>query len=143
VAIVHIVVLSSALVTLFAVTAVRRADDQVRRRSWSRRCPEEIRALRDLDRALRSTDPAPATDASIDQLADDLRRLYRQRRADPDHQSQLWLEMVDRAYDERLCLACRCLGLAEYLEPLQGMDRDLERVRVENELQAAGLTLGP
>ena len=148
-AIAHIVVLFSALVTLLgvpcAVTAVRRADEMSRRRSWSRRCPEETRQLRELDHALCHGDPLPglADPLSIEQIAQELRRLNRQRRAGPTRESQRWLADVQRAYDERLCLACECLGLTEHLEPLEGMDRELERVRVESELQAAGVAIRP
>ena len=96
-------------------------------------------------RALRSGAPTPAPVAldlpSIEQIAYDLRRLDQQRRGGPTQQSEKWRAAVLRAYDQRLCLACRCLGLAEHLEPLEGMDRELERLRVESELQAAGLAL--
>ena len=47
------------------------------------------------------------------------------------------------AYDEWLRLACRSLGVTEHLQPLSGMDRDIERVRVEGELEANGMTFGP
>jgi hypothetical protein len=77
----------------------------------------------------------------IEQIAADLRRLDRQRRAGPTTQSQRWLADVVRAYDERLRLASRCLGVTEYLTPLEGVDRDIERLWVEAELQAAGLSL--
>lgn len=148
-AIAHIVVLSAALVTLLgvpcAVTAARRVDDLALRRSWSRLCRQDDEALRDLDRALRVTDPLPGLadrlHPPIEQIAHDLRRLDHQRRSGPTLESERWLAEVQRAYDDRLCLACRCLGLAEHLEPLRGMDRDIERVRVEGELQAAGLAL--
>jgi hypothetical protein len=149
VALAHIVVLFSAMVTLLgvpcAVTAVRRADESARRRAWSRHCPEETRALRELDVALRHADPlpAPAEVPPIEEIAQDLRRLHRQRNAGPTRESQLWLADVQRAYDERLCLACECLGLAEHLALLDGLDRELERVRVESELQAAGVTIRP
>ena len=46
-------------------------------------------------------------------------------------ESQRWLAAVIAAYDERLRLACRRLGLVEHLQPLAGIDRDIERVRVE------------
>jgi hypothetical protein len=48
---------------------------------------------------------------------------------------------VLRAYDEWLRLACRALGVPEYLQPLEGLDRDVERIRVEVELQANGVAL--
>ncbi|MEV4349818.1 hypothetical protein AB0J83_35620 [Actinoplanes sp. NPDC049596] len=36
-----------------------------------------------------------------------------------------------QAYDERLRLACSDVGVSENLAPLVGLDRDLERLRVE------------
>ena len=47
-----------------------------------------------------------------------------------------------RAYDERLRLACRCLEVPEHLAELEGIDLEIERVRVEGELIGAGLVLG-
>ncbi len=92
---------------------------------------------------MRTSDPLPVmaelNPPSIEQIAQDLRRLDRQRRVGPTRISQRWLAEVQRAYDERLCLACRCLGLTEHLDPLEGIDRDIERVRVEGQLEAAGL----
>jgi hypothetical protein len=149
VAIAHFMVLFSALVTLLgvpcAVTAARRADEMDRRRSWSRHCQAETSALRELDHALCNADPLPGRHEapSIEQIIHDLRRLDRQRRTGPTRESQLWMADVQRAYDERLCLACECLGLTVHLQPLEGMDRELERVRVEDELQAAGVTIRP
>ena len=162
-AIVHIVVLSTAFVLLLGaprafLAAARRADERrldaarprvldepAVRRSWSQRCRQDGQGLRDLDRAMRSVDPIPSLNAmtkpSIEQLEIDLRRLDRQRRVGPTRQSLRWLAEVEQAYDDRLCLACRCLGVTEHLQPLEGMDRDLERVRVEDQLEAAGLTL--
>jgi hypothetical protein len=148
VALAHIIVLISALVTLLgvpcAVTAARRADEVLaRRRSWSRHCSAETQALRELDHALCNADPVPGPAPSIDQITHDLRRLDRQRRTGPTRESELWLADVQRAYDERLCLACECLGFAVHLGPLEGIDRELERVRVEDELQAAGVIIRP
>ncbi|MET0418241.1 MAG: hypothetical protein ABW022_19690 [Actinoplanes sp.] len=160
-AIVHIVVLSAALALLLGVpcaftAAVRRVDERrvnpVRpldepavRRSWSERCRQDGQGLRELDRAMRTVDPIPALDAlnlpSIEQIEVDLRRLDRQRRIGPTGKSLRWLAEVQRAYDDRLCLACLRLGLSEHLRPLEGMDREIERIRVEGQLEAAGLTL--
>jgi len=127
------------------VAVVVCADDLAMRRMWTRHGRREIRALRRLNRVLRSDDPVPSLAVldipSIEQIAYDLRRLRRQRLTGPTQHSEKWLAAVQRAYDDRLCLACRCLGLAEHLAQLQGMDRDLERMRVEHELQAAGLAL--
>ncbi|WP_433373481.1 hypothetical protein ACQPZX_01980 [Actinoplanes sp. CA-142083] len=145
----HIVVLLVAVLTLLflpcVVAAVFCADEAGPRRWWTRQGRRELRALRRLDRALRASDPIPSLalldTPSIEQLAFDLRRLAQQRRGGPSQQSEKWRAAVLRAYDERLCLACRALGLTEHLGPLQGMDRELERLRVESELQAAGLAL--
>lgn len=149
VAIAHVVVLSAALLTLLClpcvVAALVHGDELVMRRWWTRQGRRDLRALRRLDRALRSDAPVPSLAAadqpSIEQIAYDLRRLDQQRRGGPTQQSEKWRAAVLRAYDQRLCLACRALDLTEHLEPLEGMDRDLERLRVESELQAAGLAL--
>jgi hypothetical protein len=164
VAIVHIVVLSAAFVLLLGApcafnAVVRRADERplgaVRprrldepaiRRSWSERCRQDAQGLRDLDRAMCSADPIPALDAlnrprSIKELELDLRRLERQRRIGPTRESLRWLAKVEQAYDDGLCEACRCLGVTEHLQPLAGMDRALERFRVECQLAEAGLNL--
>ena len=165
---VHIVVLFAALVTLLglrrAVCAARRDNDRqggfrlpagppparrlnepAVRRSWSQRCEQDTPALRDLDCAMRTADvlrvAADLIPPPIEQIASDLRRLDRQRRAGPARGSQRWLAGLQRAYDTRLCLACRCLGVPEHLEALEGIDREIERVRVEHRLTAAGLTL--
>jgi hypothetical protein len=166
----HVVVLSAALLTLLCLPCVfaafvcadelprprlrirrprlrRRSDRaarELRRREQQSR-EEETRALRQLDHALRNVkDPVPlavAAGPSIEEIAFDLRRLDRQRRCGPTLESERWRAAVLRAYDARLCLACRRLGLTEHLEQLDGMDRDLERLRVESELEAAGLVL--
>ncbi|WP_245665806.1 hypothetical protein [Actinoplanes subtropicus] len=138
----HVVVLSAVLLTLLcvscAVVAVVNGDEMV-----LGRFRRDGRALRRLDRALRSDGPVPVVlgTPSIEQIACDLRRLGRQRRGGPTQLSEKWRAAVLSAYDVRLCLACQCLGVSEHLEPLEGMDRDLERLRVESELQAAGLVL--
>ena len=71
---------------------------------------------------------------SLGEIAGDLRRLDHQRRL--DQQSTAWLAAVLRAYDERLRLACSQFGVQEFLESLTGMDREIERVRVEGILQS-------
>jgi hypothetical protein len=144
----RVVVLSAALLALLCLACVAAAvvcaDELVPRRFRpSRR--RDRRAFRRLDRALRSDAPVSSLVTpelpSIEQIAHDLRRLDQQRRGGPTQHSEKWRAAVLRAYDQRLCLACQCLQLAEHLEPLEGMDRDLERLRVESELQAAGLPL--
>jgi hypothetical protein len=144
----HVAVLGAAVVTLLAlpcVVFVRRGVDEaaLRRREWAHRPVEETQALHALDRAMQACgevlDEAPAP--PLDEIVGDLRRLDRQRRGGPTLESERWLAAVVRAYDDRLCLACRCVGVREHLEPLDGMDREIERVRVEGALQAAGVAL--
>jgi hypothetical protein len=53
----------------------------------------------------------------------------------------MWLAAVLRAYDQRLALASRSLGFTEHLAQLDGMDREIERVRLEGLLHAAGIRL--
>ena len=102
-------------------------------------------ALHRLERHMQRNDPVAALarlgPPPIEQVAVDLRRLNREQRGGLSRSSKRWTDAVLRAYDERLCVACECLGVRENLRPLDGMDRDLERVRVESELEAAGLNL--
>jgi hypothetical protein len=103
------------------------------------------RAHRRLDRSLRGSEQAARLAAlrppAIEQIAFDLRRLDHQRRTGPGMNSEVYLAAVMIAYDTRLCLACRCLGITEYLEKLEGVELDFERLRVEGLLEAAGLVL--
>ncbi|HET6212017.1 MAG TPA: hypothetical protein VFE14_03985, partial [Micromonosporaceae bacterium] len=78
----------------------------------------------------------------IEQLAADLRRLGRQRLGIATR-STVWFTAVQRAYDDRLRLACRSLDIEQHLDELDGLDLDIERVRVEGELVIAGVSLGP
>jgi len=141
----HIVVLVTALLCLpCAVTMVVCADALPRRRAWSRNGRRETRALRRLDRQLSGA-PAghrpPAEPLCLDEVAADLRRLGRQRRGGPTTGSAVWLNAVVRAYDDRLLIASEAYGVKHHLTELEGMDRDLERVRLEERLRAAGLPL--
>ena len=147
------VVLVVTLVALLClpciVAAIVCADEARDRTAWTRGRRRETRALRRLDRSLADPDavtvPAPRTGTAvgptIEQIAADLRRLDRHRHGGIATESTAWLAAVLRAYDDRLSLASRCLGIAEHLEMLDGIDREIERVRVEGELQAAGLAL--
>lgn len=144
----HAVVLALALIALVclpcAVALFICADDaagRIRRRVRQRR---ERRALHRLDRTLsEQSAPLAALDEhqpSIQQIAADLRRLDRQRFGIATR-SKVWHAAVLLAYDDRLRLASRCLGVCEHLDQLDGVDLEIERVRVEGELEAAGLTL--
>jgi hypothetical protein len=153
VAISHIVVLAAALLALLslpcALVAVLYSDELPIRRGWRSRSTRNVRLLRRLDRSLTcpttlSCDQAPLDDErlpAIEQIAAELRRLDRQRHSGPTTESVVWLAAVVGAYDRWLRLACRRLDVAEHLQRLEGVDRDIERVRVEGELQAAGLAL--
>lgn len=77
----------------------------------------------------------------IEQIASDLRRLGRQRLGLATR-NPVWHEAVRQAYDDRLRLACGCLGIQQHLTELDGLDLEIERVRVEGELRAAGLVFG-
>jgi hypothetical protein len=94
------------------------------------------RALRVEPQLERSEPSAPP----IQQVAADLRRLSRQRLGIATR-SRVWFTAVQRAYDDRLGVACRQLGIEEHLAEVTGIDLDLERVRVEGLLEAAGLVL--
>jgi hypothetical protein len=146
----QVAVFGAAILTLLALPRVlvaRRSVEETlaRRRDWRRRPVEETQALRELDRALQHRDVGPVLDDApaeqIDDIARELRRLHRQRRGGPACESERWLAAVLEAYDDRLCRACRCVGVPEHLEPLEGLDREIERVRVEGALQAAGVAL--
>lgn len=90
-------------------------------------------------RPRRAAEPVVAP-RRIEDIAADLRRLG-QARLGVATRSGVWYIAVQRAYDERLRLACQALDVPEYLDGLVGMDRELERLRVEAELRAAGLVL--
>jgi hypothetical protein len=146
-AIPHVLVLAAALVALLclpcAVAVLICADDLAVRRAWSRRARADLVALHCLDRDLHAARPrpAPAGAPAIEQVAADLRRLDRQRHTGPTTTSERWAEAVLLAYDERLKLACGYLAVNQHLAALDGLDRELERVRIESELHAAGLKL--
>jgi hypothetical protein len=135
VAIPHAVVLT-ALLCLPCVMALILRPERGRRAT---------RQLRRVDRALSRPQPphlpAPGPPPCIEQIAAELRRLDRQRRSGPTTESTVWLAAVLRAYDEWLRAACRSLDVVEHLQPLEGLDREAERLRLESELQANGVPL--
>jgi hypothetical protein len=77
----------------------------------------------------------------IEQLAADLRRLGEQR-IGLATRSPVWFTAVSAAYDNRLTVACQELEIQEHLHELTGLDLEIERLRVEGMLLAAGLRLG-
>nr|WP_173166571.1 hypothetical protein [Phytohabitans suffuscus] len=145
---VHTVVLALALVALVflpcAVALLICADGAVARVRQRIRGRRDRRALHILDRTLTHQSISLAAldehQPSIQQIAADLRRLDRQRLGIATR-SKVWHAAVLLAYDDRLRLASRCLGVCEHLDQLDGVDLEIERVRVEGELEAAGLSL--
>jgi hypothetical protein len=135
---------------IFADSAVHHAEDRVVRLTgrW--------RGWREAVRLERGTGLAPAARARLlpwpggpraapagppfEEVAADLRRLSRQR-AEVAPRSRVWFVAVHRAYDERLRIACRELEIPEYLQELDGIDLEIERLRVEGLLEAAGVRL--
>jgi len=103
-------------------------------RSWMGRIAWALR------RTHRSVPTQPAG-PPIEQVAADLRRLGQQRLGIATR-SPVWFAAVQRAYDDRLQVACRELEVEEHLAELEGVDLEIERVRVEGALQAAGMSLG-
>ena len=144
----HAVVLALALVALVflpcAVALVICADGVARRVRGRFREHRDRRALHRLDRTLGqqsiSLDALDQHQPSIQQIAADLRRRDRQRLGNATR-SKVWHAAVLLAYDDRLRLASRCLGVCEHLDQLDGVDLEIERLRVEGELEAAGLRL--
>ncbi|MGI3782489.1 MAG: hypothetical protein ACRYG2_17140 [Janthinobacterium lividum] len=87
-------------------------------------------------RALRSIQGAP-----LERLAADLRRLREVVRADA-HRSAAQQLGNRLAYDQVLMQACSMLEIEHDLrEETTGIERDIERLRVEAELERAGVTV--
>jgi hypothetical protein len=85
-------------------------------------------------------DPAEPLPTPIEQIAADLRRLTRLRHSVATR-SWVWFNAVQAAYDERIIEACDRLDVPHYLDDLAGLDLEIERLRIEGELWAAGLVL--
>jgi hypothetical protein len=138
------VVLTTAFAALLslpcALAVVIRSDNTAIRRAWIRWGRADRALLRRLDHGLREVIPPPIRPGlpTIEQAVAELRRLDRQRRSGPTSGSAQWTGAVLRAYDEWLKVACTCVGVTHHLSGLDGMDLDLERVRVEDALLAAG-----
>jgi hypothetical protein len=110
-----------------------RWDESIRR--WKERRAENADHRRAV-RALRDQQGAP-----IEQLAADLRRL-RAALATDEHRSAAH-QMGNRlAYDKLLIQLCEMLDIEHELAGDSiGMERDIERIRIEAELERAGVAL--
>jgi hypothetical protein len=145
VAVSHVVVLTGALLALLCLPCVLMvvSGNQLAIRRT------EVRQLRRLDRAVHQAPCIERIAAAqeslppIERIAAELRRLNRQRTGGPTHESERWLAAVHKAYDAWLWAACRRMDVTECLTRLEGDERDVERVRVERELEAAGLVFRP
>lgn len=128
----------------------RRRRSRIRRITPQRSSWQERWLLIRLERAL-AREPAEqrlvldamseSSRPPIERIASDLRRLDRHRLGVATR-NPIWHEAVRKAYDDRLRLACGCLGIQQHLTELDGLDLEIERVRVEGELRAAGLVFG-
>lgn len=90
-----------------------------------------------LTRIFRRRTPMPSNPC-IERLASDLRRLTACLR-DPAPRSAIRERALVAAYEQTLRQACAALEIRHRLDRLSGLDRDLERILIEGELQAAGL----
>lgn len=110
-----------------------RWDDSLR--GWRERRQERAEHRRGV-KALREQQGMP-----LEQLAADLRRL-RMALSSDEHRSAAH-QMGNRlAYDRLLVEVCRMLEVEhELAEDSTGFERDIERIRVEAELERAGLIL--
>jgi len=78
----------------------------------------------------------------IEQLAADLRRVHRLLVQCPDGTPMVRRVATRDAYDELLRQACAAVEVRHELDLLpEGMERDMERLRVEEALRDAGLTI--
>lgn len=113
--------------------AAGRWDEAIKRRREAHRSSAEHR--RNV-RALRNQQGMP-----IEQVAADLRRLRAVISTD-EHRSAAHQIGNRLAYDRVLMQACDMLDIEHELSlNTGGMDRDIERVRVEAELERAGVVL--
>jgi hypothetical protein len=85
------------------------------------------------------TDEDESVRIPIEKIAADLRRLARARRLAAS--GSVREHAVTTVYDRRLAQACRSLELEHALVDTDGLDHELERLRVEAALTRAGLVL--
>ncbi len=83
----------------------------------------------------RDHEPQPRG-RSIELIAADMRRLSAELLVPS---SALRHEAVQVAYDHVLREACRALDVPQHMDSLVGVDMEIERVRVQGELERAGL----
>lgn len=97
--------------------------------------PAVVAALR------RHGEPLPAG-PPIERLAADLRRVHRSLEGLAPDAPMVRRRATHQAYDALLVQACAELGLRHWLDELpEGLERDIERLRVEESLRRAGLVV--
>lgn len=95
-------------------------------------CVSTARTIRRL-RKRRQPQLGPA----LEDIAADLHRLGAARLGSATNPQMR--RAVLASYDRRLVLACAALDVRQHLTELSGLDKDIERVRVEGALMSAGL----
>jgi hypothetical protein len=95
-------------------------------------------------RRLRRSEPAPARNPPLERIAADLCRLSLKMNSLPPGTSAVKRTAVRMAYDDSLIAACHALEVPQSLGELgDRLDRELERLRVEDALEHAGLHFRP
>ena len=147
-AVTFVVTLPSLIMLIMSWDGVYERVARIYRRQVDRHRPypgltiRQRRRLARLDRTLSDRCVAwPVRQGPpIETIATDLRRLRSQREG-VAQRSPVWFTAVEKAYDDRLTLACDRLDVESHLDALTGIDRELERLRIEGALEAAGLRL--
>jgi hypothetical protein len=123
--------LTLALVTAMLGVTVGGALYQREIGGWARRTRQRIWAP-----------PEPPAGSAIERIARDARRIRAEFVTTAQGTPMARRIGVTRAYDDLLAEACRALDVPDTLSDLEpGIERDAERLRVESELDAAGLRL--
>lgn len=79
----------------------------------------------------------------VERLAADLRRVHRALEQLPDNAPVVRRRATNQAYDALLAQACHAVGEQHWLDavPEEGIEREIERLRVEESLRRCGLAV--
>jgi hypothetical protein len=113
------------------VSTMRRQRRRIQRAAWH--------VANSAAPAEDETDQFDPTGPPLEKIAAEIHRLNFARRTAGTGTSRF--VAATRAYDRRLGHACRALEIDEHLTELDGVDLELERLRVEGELLGAGFVL--
>ena len=102
------------------------------------KAPKLVRAW-----ARRRPGPPMPEGPPIERLAADLRRVHRALEKLAPGAPMLRRRATRQAYDALLAQACRALGEPHWLDtlPEEGLEREVERLRVEERLRHCGLVI--